>query len=276
MADRPCIGPNLTRRAMFAAVTLALQTGAHAATTMLRIGGSGAGLGGLQMLGDALSIAGAGPGVQTVRNLGSDGGIRALSIGATDFAISNRPLHAAERDIGLRAQLYAVTPLVFATHLGTQADDITLDRAVAMIGGGVTAWLDGMPVRVSRRPVLDTDTSILAALSPEMAAAVSKLHRRPGLITAASDHDQARALEVAKGSFGIIALALVRTEQRPLTVLRLDGRSPDTKDWPMRKPLHIVYRDPLTSAAQVFLEHLFSDRAVALLGPRGHIMSLVG
>ena len=263
----------ITRRAATAAavLTLALPRPARAAPA-LRIGGTGSALGGMQLLGDTLAALGLCPGVKTVRDLGTVGGIRAVAAGAIDLSVSARPLTAEERATGLRDRLYATTPLVFATHLMTPVEALTHDQAVAIIGGTMGEWLDGTPVRLSRRPGRDADTLILAGLSPDMAAAVAVLQQREGLSTAASDHDQAAVLEASRGSFGVITLALVRTERRPLRVPWLDGYAPDGANWPMQKTLYAVTRVTSAPAVQAFLESLFSPDTAALLTALGHVM----
>ena len=265
------MGSYVTRRAAAAGLALALPRPAHAAA-VLRIGGTGAALGGLQLLGDTLAALGFCPGVRTIRDLGTTGGIRAVAAGAIDLSAAARPLTDEERALGLRDHLYATTPLVFATHPATPMEALTQDQAVAIIGGAMREWLDGTPVRLSRRPSRDGDTLILAGLSARMAEAVAILQQREGLSTAASDHDQAAALEAARGSFGIIPLSLVRTERRRLYVPWLDGYAPDGPNWPMQKPLYAVTRAAPAPAVQTFLESLFSPGTAALLSARGHVM----
>jgi phosphate transport system substrate-binding protein len=262
----------MTRRGVMAAALLAAPAILRASPPMIRIGGTGAALGGMKLLGDQLVANGHGLRVHLVTDLGTIGGIRALVAGILDLSVAARPITAAEAAQGLVDRSYASTPLALATHPSTEVTDLTLADAVAMIGGTRATWPDGTPVRVSRRPAKDTDMKILAGLSPAMAEAVAALTRRPGLATASSDHDQVTALEAARGSFGAIALSLVRTEQRAVTLLRLDGRAPDAADWPMHKPLHAVTRAAPSAAVQDFLAQLTNAQTAALLSPLGHSM----
>lgn len=244
----------------------------RASTRMIRVGGTGAALGGMKLLGEMLLTQGSGPGVTLVPDLGTIGGIRGVAAGMLDLSVAARPPNAEEIAQGLMGRHYASTPLVFATHAETGVSHISHDDAVAMIGGTRRSWPDDTPVRVSRRPERDGDTRILAELSPAMKTAVAALMRRPGLATASSDHDQAAALESARGSFGVIALSLLRTERRPLTVLPLDACAPDAPEWPMHKPLHAVSRAVASPTVQAFLDHLAGAQAAALLSPLGHSM----
>jgi phosphate transport system substrate-binding protein len=260
----------LTRRGMLA-VALAMPAVARPNAPGLRIGGTGAALGGMQALG-ALRPPGA-PAITIVPNLGTIGGIRAVAAGAVEVSIAARPINDAERASGLLSRHYADTPLVFATHRATGATDVRLADAVGMFDGSIMAWPNGTPVRPARRPNLDADTVLLTTLSPAMALAVATLQQRPGLRTAGSDHDQIKALEALPGSFGVIALALVLSEQRLVQVLTLDGRAPDAAGWPMMKKLHAVIRADAPAHVTDFISSLFDADHAALLSGLGHVMA---
>jgi phosphate transport system substrate-binding protein len=250
---------------------LAMPAVARPDVQALRIGGTGAALGGMQALG-ALRPAGA-PAITIVHNLGTIGGIRAVAAGTVDLAIATRPVNDTERAGGVTGRHYASTPLAFVTHRATGATDVRHADAVGMFDGSVAAWPNGTPVRPSRRPNLDGDTVLLTTLSPAMALAVATLQQRPGLRTASSDHDHIRALEALPGSFGAIALALVLSEQRAVQVLTLDGRAPDAPGWPMMTSLHAVTRADAPAHVTDFVHGLFDPDHAAVLAGLGHVMA---
>jgi phosphate transport system substrate-binding protein len=271
---RGLLGSTAAQAALALAAPAILTRGrpAVAQTMVVRIGGTGAALGGLRRLGEALTERSGGPAVRVVPDLGTLGGLRAVAAGAIDLALSARPPTEAEGSASLQCHHYASSPLVFVTHPATPFDVITHDQAVALIAGTQTAWPDGSPVRLVRRPTQDGDTALLARLSPAMAEAVQALQRRPGIPTNGTDHAQAAAIEATPGSFGAITLSLVRSESRPLKVLSLEGRDPLAAGWPMMKRLHAIATATPAPAATAMLAYLQSELAAELLTRLGHSM----
>ena len=88
------------------------------------------------------------------------------------------------------------------------------------------AWPDGTPIRLIRREPSDADWTLLRALSAEMADAVQVALERPGLLTPATDQENADALERLSGSFGTMSIGQMRAEARRVSPLVLDGEPP--------------------------------------------------
>lgn len=262
---------DLPRRTFLALAGSALATPAiHAeGLTTLRFGGTGSALGGIYLL--APLLAEVGIAVHKVRNLGTGGGIRAVRAGAVDFSVSARQLVAEENQAGLRGTLYARSQQIFATHAATPAESLSLEEAVEMVAGRVTQWPGGVRVRLSRRPDQDGDTDLMSSLSPAMAAAVIAMQRRPGLVTSATDHEQAEALESAPGTLGGLSLSLIMSERRPLKVLPL--RDPPANAWPLLKSFVLVTRADSGPAVHRFAALLRSTPAARILAAHGHIIA---
>lgn len=260
----------LPRRSFLALAGSALATPAiHAqGLATLRFGGTGAALGGIYLLNPMLAEVGVA--LHKVRNLGTPGGIRAVRAGAVDVSISARPTVADEEQAGLRSTLYARSAQVFATHMATPAESLSVHEAVEKVAGRMTQWPGGSRVRMSRRPDQDSDTALLSSLSPAMAAAVVLMQRRPGLVTAATDHEQAEALEVAPGTLGTLALSMIMSERRPLKVLPL--RDPAADNWPLLKRFYLVTRVDSSPAVLRFVAMLRSEPAARILASHGHII----
>lgn len=258
-----------TRRACLplgaGALSLAVIGRVAASGLAIRVGGSGAGLAGLMLL-ESLErerdVA-----LRKVPGLGTAGGIRAVRAGQLDVAISARAPSPAESQDSLRWAEYARTPVVFATHPGTAAESLGLEEVVGMIGGAVTHWPDGLTIRLSRRPDQDSDTAILASLSPAMAQAVAGLQRRPGVPTAGTDHDQAEALEAMAGTLGVLSLSLILSERRELKPLPLRDGPPSA----MLKSLFVVTRRDPPPHVEAFLRLLRGEQAGRILAAHGHM-----
>ena len=242
---------------------------AHGQGARLRVGGSGAGLGGIGLL--APGLARQGLEVRLVPGLGSAGGLRALRAGLVDVAVIASVAGVPPAQDGLAITAHARTPVVFATHSGTAAESLSMAEAVAMVAGRVTRWADGRLVRLSRRPDADTDTLALANLSAEMAQAVSALQRQPGVISAGSDHDQAEALEVVPGTLGVLGLSLILSEGRPLKVLPLREFAASGAASPVAKGFWFATRRDAAEPVAAFLRHAISPAAWLVLAGHGHL-----
>lgn len=258
-----------SRRRVLGLLGVGLCAPALAMPVRLRLGGTGAALGGLSLLSPFLAQT-LGVSVEITRGLGTPGGIRAVAAGALDVGVGARHLTAAERSQRIEDHLWGTTPLVFATRADNPVTGLTTPQAVGMIGGEVTRWEDGRQVRITRRPDADGDTQLVASLSEPMARAVAALQRRPGVRTAITDNDKADALEQNAGSFGFNALGLIRSEARQIRVLTLDGRSPDEEQWPMQKPLVLVFGASRDTWMNAVIAALLDAEASRILGPVGY------
>lgn len=269
MASREASHRRYQRRSLLGMAALALSAPAIAMPVRMRLGGTGVALGGLEqlraVLQSRLDIES-----DIVTGLGTQGGISAAAAGRVDVAISARPLSPAERDQGLAQRVWGSTPLVFATRADSAVQALTSQQAVGMIGGDITKWEDGHRVRVTRRPAQDSDTRLLAGLSEPMARAVAAMQSRPGVLTAVTDRDMADALERAAGSFGVVGLGLIRSENRSIKPLTLDGRTPTDEAWPMHKPLVLVFKAQPDQWLGALIEALFSQPAIGILRPLGY------
>jgi phosphate transport system substrate-binding protein len=133
---------------------------------------------------------------------------------------------------------------------------------------------DGTPIRVLRRPASDTDTTALAAASPAMARALAAAQRRPGLVTAGTDQDNADALEAVHGSFGAVTLAQFLSEKRRLALFALDGVEPTPEAvaagrYPLSKLFFFVTRAEPAPAAAAFMGFVAGPEARAVLAGLG-------
>jgi phosphate transport system substrate-binding protein len=215
--------------------------------------------------------------IEVMASLGTNGGLRAVQSKVIEIAVLARPLTEAERASGLNDHEYARTPLTFATHPETAIRGISLADVARVYSGELAVWPDGLPVRLIRRPSTEADWTTLGGLSIDMARAVQLAMRRPGLLTAATDQDNAETLERLRGSFGLIALGQLLAERRRLTSLSLDGLESSTaalldRTWPMVRSLHIVTAEGAASNVAAFVKFVSSaDGAAAVLADCGYL-----
>lgn len=105
----------------FAAMTLAASAQAYE----IKIGGTGAALGTMQVLAQAYAESQPNAKITVLPSMGSGGGIKAVLAGAIEIGLSSRPLSEAEAKAGAVAVELGRTPFVFATALANKATGIT-------------------------------------------------------------------------------------------------------------------------------------------------------
>lgn len=265
----------LTRRHLLAAAALlpGLSQGQAPASRPggeLLIGGTGAGLGPLQLVIDDLGLRQ----LRLVPSLGTGGGLKAVAAGAIDLALSARRLTDDERARGLVEQELFRTPVVWAVHDGVPLRNATLDDLAALYAARTTHWTNGTPVRLVLRPESDSDTALVKSASPAIAEAASAAQARPGVHVATTDFDTVEALERIQGALGATTLGLVRAQRRRVHVLSLGGIAPSldmlaANRWPMAKRVHLVSRGKPSGTLADVVQALFSRPAVHLLAGAG-------
>ncbi|MEH6727365.1 MAG: substrate-binding domain-containing protein [Hyphomicrobiales bacterium] len=241
----------------------------------LRIGGTGVALGGMTLLGAAFEKQNPGTEVVVLPSLGSSGGVKALIAGAIDLSVSSRALKDAEEAKGAQGTLYATTPLALVTSSITNADAVTTESLAQIYSGELTEWSSGEPIRLVLRPMSETDTKIVGGLSDAVMQAIEGAHKRPGLLKATNDQENAEMLEHLAGSLGAVAMGQIATENRSLKILTLNGISPkpgdiSDQDLAFSKSLYIVKTGSPSDLASQFFDFIFSEEARSILVATDH------
>lgn len=262
--------------ALFAAI-LALEAGSPAAQP-LRIAGSGANVGAIELLVAEFAKSHPGARFAPIQAVGTGSSIRAATAGALDFALTSRPLSDAERALGLTQIEYARTPFVIVVSSKMALDAISSAQLAEVYAGKLTRWPEGVRVRPVLRPADDGDIAILKAISPAVARSLDEALKRPGMMVAATDRDAAEMAEKTPGAIAASTLGLILTEGRAVKPLRLDGIEPSREAlasgrYALQKRLFVVHaREPLPETAKRFIEFLGSAQAKALLARTGHLV----
>ncbi|HTI81917.1 MAG TPA: substrate-binding domain-containing protein [Acetobacteraceae bacterium] len=261
---------------VFAAAPLFARGTPAAAATQLRIGGTGMGLATIREVGTAFTAANRDVAVNVLPSLGTGGGLNAVAAGAIELALSARALNDAERAKGLQAIPYARTPIAFATNPEAGTREITLAQVEQIFRGKLLNWPNGKTIRLIRREPSDADWGMLRALSPELTDAVKIALERPGLLTVATDQENADSIERLSGAFGAISLGQIRAESRNVVPLTLDGEPPTTEAlaanrYKLSRTLYVVWHDQPGVDAAAFVAFLGTAQAKDILARLGHI-----
>lgn len=246
---------------------------------ILRVGGTGAALGVLSRLAVMFNTQQSAYVVTVVYpSVGSSGAI--LGVIRKDFALgfSSRPLKDDEEAQGITAIELARTPLVLATARANPPG-LTLGQLVDIFAGRTLHWPDGSRLRLVLRPSTDVETLQLQAISPEMKQAVDSALARPGMVIANTDQAAADLIAQSPGGLGATTLALIRSENRPLHSLALEGVEPDLSAiqegrYPYVRKFFVVM-GPLSGAgAAAFLAFLGSPQGREVLQNSGYWVTL--
>lgn len=246
-----------------------------AAAETLRAGGTGAALGTMRVLAEAMKKRDPHFTLELLPNLGSGGGMKALDRGVIHFALISRPLSADEMAKGMQAMEYARTPFVIATAR-KGVGSMTLAQLADIYSAKQTTWLDGSPVRLVLRPANDGDTALLASFSPAVKEALARAMTREGMVMGVTDQDSADEIARLPGGLGTSSLALILSERRPLHVVPIDGVTPSVRTladgtYPYAKSLFMVTRSTAPEAVQRFVSFIRSAEGRTILADTGHV-----
>lgn len=247
------------------------------AAEIIKIGGTGTGLGTMKLLGEAFERLHPEVRVQIVPGLGRGGGITALQHGTLDLAISGTALSHDETASGLSAVEYARTPFVFVVHRNVIKTRLSANELEAIYNGATNNWPGGKRIRLVLRPESDTDTKIIATISSGMGQAMKSARSRKGNIIAVTDQESAEAVSSTPGALGTTTLTQVATEKLPLKILAFGGAVPNltsvsTGSYRLFKSLYLVTTSHASPAVRQFAGFVHSQQGAAILAQSGNLV----
>lgn len=257
------------------ALACALIGGTAAQAQEIRIGGTGAALGTMQVLAQAHAKTAPEARLTVLPSMGSGGGIKALLAGAIQIGVSSRPLTEAETKAGAVAIEYGRTPLVFATALNNKVTGITTQNLVDFYSGKVEEWPNGVKLRLVLRPIGDSDSEAIKNISPAMRDAKTAAEQRKGMVFTVTDQDTASSLETTAGALGPSTLALILSEKRALKALAIDGVVPSgpalaNGSYPLYKQMLLVTGPKSGADALAFVAFVRSPAGKDILQQTGY------
>lgn len=255
-----------------AAATLA---GVAGAGTDLKIGGTGNALGTMRLLGKAYTKQYPNTNVVVLPSLGTSGAIKAVPKGAIDIGLASRTLNDEEAKAGAMATEYARSPLVFAVAGKTQVPALTLAQLVDIYNGKLQTWPDGTQIRPVLRQVGDDNTRQVKQISLALEQALTGAEQRPGMPFATNDQEAADKLESIPGALGVTTLCLIKSEERNLRALPLEGVEPTAANgasgrYPHVKRFYLITRTDASPEVKRFIAFVNSAAGREILARTGH------
>ena len=252
------------------AIAVAAFAGEATAAEEIKIGGTGNALGTMKLLGAAFGKRNPDMRVTVLPSVGTSGAVKAVPKGALDIGLTSRHLTEEERKLGMISVEYARTPLVFAVSTKTRVRVLTLDQIADIYSGKTANWPDGSLIRPVLRQAGDDTTRQIKDLSPALDKALSAAEQRPGMPFATTDQEAADKTERIPGALGVMALALINSEHRPLRALTLDGVEPTVGNaasgkYPHAKQLFLITRSDPPAAVKRFVAFMRSPAGREIL-----------
>jgi phosphate transport system substrate-binding protein len=233
------------------------------------IGGTGSAVQALRLLGARFMAEHPDTVIEVPSSLGSSGGIRAVSGGAIDLAVSARPLTDAERAAGLLAEPWGRTLLLVVVGPGVAERQTTFAGLADILAGRRPRWPDGEMIVPVLRPPFDADTLQLAAADPALGAALAEARQRGGMLVAITDQDAATMLSTVPGTIGLITELQKQSENLAVTALELEGHAPGpdalAKGYPMVRSYWLVRGPSPKPEARAFFEYLRGAAAASVV-----------
>lgn len=253
---------------------LSLSSAAYAAAG-IKIGGTGNALGAMRQLGTAFNKHNPDTQVVVLPSLGTSGAIKAVPKGAIDIGLSSRPLTSEEARTGAVATEYARSPLVFAVSVKTKATSLTLEQVADIFTGKLANWPDGTQIRPILRQAGDDNTHQVRQMSAALDQALTVAEQRPGMPFATNDQETADKLETIPGALGVTTLCLIKSEDRQLRALRLDGVEPTAANgasgkYPHVKRLFYIVKSEPSAEVKRFIAFVNSPAGREILARTGH------
>ena len=247
---------------------------------VLKIGGTGAALGSMQLFARAFEESYPGIRVEIILgSLGSGGGIKAVSKGAIDIGLSARPLKEEERKMNLTLIEYARTPFILVTSDDVNISGLSTEEIIKIYKAGTVTWPGGERIRLILRPASDTDTLLVKQISPELSNAVDIAFSRDGMVIAMTDQECLNIIEKTPGGFGFSTLTQVLSEKRVLKILSFNGINPSVKtlangSYPLFKSLYMVTKKEPSVLVRNFINSVGSLEGRNILKESGNLLMI--
>jgi phosphate transport system substrate-binding protein len=279
------------------AFTACCTIGATAAAQDLKIGGAGPLIGTMEMLADTYNKAHPGSRVEVVprknnkaismgTKKGIENGINGTYEGVPFIGFSSEHLNDAQRKAGGQELELARVALVFVVSAkNAPVDNITTQQVIDIYSLKMREWRPGLPVRLVRRPLKESDNEILMTNIPQLRPLIVDLldpnrESERGLMPPLNDaQDSADYIEERlaphPGAFGTSSMNQIITENRALKPLKLDGIEPSTVNvvngsYRLYKPVLLITGRNVTPEMRDFIAFVQTKAGRDIFVKTGH------
>lgn len=284
------------------ATLVALMSSLNAAAAedvKVTIGGAGPLIGTMEMLADAHVKANPGRRVEVVPrdektnkvlSMTSQGGIKAAIQGTfrggAFIGFSSDRLTDEQRKMGAQSIEVARVALVFVVaDKNPPVDNLTTQQVIDIYSRKTREWRPGLPIRLVRRPLVESDNTILMENIPPLRPLITALldptnEAGRGLPLASDAQENATYIEKDEehpGALGTSSTNMLITEKRALKALKLDGIEPSEANvrngkYPLQKSVFLVTGKVVTPEMRDFIAFVEKTKASRDIFTRtGHV-----
>lgn len=204
------------------------------------------------------------------KSIGSGGAVKALMDNAIDLGLLSRPLKPSEVEQGLKQVPYARVAVVIGAHPSVVEGQITGDDLVSILKGNKTQWPNGENIILLSREEGDSTNEVLKKEIPGFTEALSDSLQNKRWQVSYTDAEEAQAITQTKNSIGFTDSAALAVEKYQIKPLLFNGSQPTIENvekgtYKLYKDLYFVYKEPLSSEAQTFLEYVKSNEGQEII-----------
>jgi len=184
---------------------------------------------------------------------GSDKGIQDLLIGNIDLAAISRHLTAPEKAQGLVEHAIATDQIaVVVGKMNPFKGSLTRDQIAGIFTGKITNWSTvggaSMPIQVINRPAISGTHKTFR----ELFLNKQNFGTTPNIKTLDKDTTTLLLRALGNNGIGYATFAQVVNQQTVRTI-PIDGIMPGTQNYPFKRQLYYVYKNPPNTAVKIFL-----------------------
>lgn len=200
-----------------------------------------------------------GTAVTTTAN-GTDQGIQALKAGSVDIAAISRPLTPQELSSGLVAVPVAQDAIALVVGVNNPwKGGLTREQVEDIFEGDITDWsaVGGSPatIRVINRPSVSGTHQTFK----ELVLGGGNFGTSPNITTLPRDETTGLLQQLNTDGIGYATYAQV-AKQQTVRVVPVNSLTPDSPNYPFKRTLYYVYKNPASPAVQAFLGYTASPQ----------------
>ncbi len=249
---------------LLAAAAMVLLPALPTAAETLVIPGSGSMQALLRDLAGAFNKANPGSVVEIPDSIGTGGGMKAAGEGAARIARVGRRPGAKEAAFGLEYQVFALQPIVFATHPNVKLKTLTRAQSRDLFSGKITNWktIGGpdLPVVVIGRDPGETNLQLIRSTFEEW----NELAMAPAAVIAKSDQEMIELIATREGAVGFNVISEVLN--RGLTPLAVGPMVFTDLTYPLMIEAVFVYKPgAMTGVVKAFVDSVFTPEGARII-----------
>lgn len=196
---------------------------------------------------------------------GTDNGIQAVIGGSADIAAASRPLSSTEQQQGLMFVPISMDKIALVvSNANPFQRGLTQQQVVQIFTGQVTDWSAvGGPqnlIQVINRPAVSGTRQAFK----ELVLSGQEFGTTPNIETMERDATTPMLQRLGENGIGYATFSQL-ADQRTVRVVSVDGLTPEAANYPYKRQLYYVYKQPPSPAVEAFLGYATSSEGKGVI-----------